>query len=105
MQKQLWNDQWTLQKPGAGPMMALFMGGAEGDPVAVPHDAMIYEKRSQSTKNGHQTGFYPGGCYTYVKRFFAPEDWRDKTVLLEFEGVYQNVRQRHLSGREPAGGG
>ena len=87
MQKQLWNDQWTLLKPGAGPMLALFMGGAEGDPVAVPHDAMIYEKRSQSTKNGHQTGFYPGGCYTYVKRFFAPEDWRDKTVLLEFEGV------------------
>ncbi len=92
MQKQLWNDQWTLLKPGAGPMMALFMGGAEGDPVAIPHDAMIYEKRSQSTKNGHQTGFYPGGCYTYVKRFFAPEDWRDKTVLLEFEGVYQNAR-------------
>lgn len=46
MQKQLWNDQWTLLKPGAGPMMALFMGGAEGDPVAIPHDAMIYEKRS-----------------------------------------------------------
>lgn len=92
MKKQLWNDGWTLLKPGANPMMAMFMGGSGADPVALPHDAMIHEKRTQSTKNGHQTGFYPGGCYTYVKSFFAPEDWQDKTVLLEFEGVYQNAR-------------
>lgn len=92
MQKQLWNDNWTLLKPGANPMMALFMPGAGEEPVAIPHDAMIHEQRVESTKNGHQTGFYPGGCYTYTKRFFVPEDWRDKTVLLEFEGVYQNAR-------------
>ena len=92
MQKQKWNQDWTLLKPGANPMMALFMGGAGSDPVAIPHDAMMHEERTQSTKNGHQTGFYPGGCYTYVKSFFAPEDWWDKTVLLEFEGVYQNAR-------------
>lgn len=92
MRKQTWNQNWALQKPGANPMMALFMGGAGADSVAIPHDAMIHEQRSQENKNGHQTGFYPGGCYTYMKRFAAPEDWRDKTVLLEFEGVYQNAR-------------
>lgn len=92
MRKQTWNQNWALQKPGANPMMALFMGGAGADPVAIPHDAMVHEQRSQENKNGHQTGFYPGGYYTYTKRFTAPEDWRDKTVLLEFEGVYQNAR-------------
>ncbi len=92
MQKRKWNDNWTLLKPGANPMMALFMGSAGADPVTLPHDAMIHERRSQENKNGHQTGFYPGGCYTYIKSFHAPEDWREKTVLLEFEGVYQNAR-------------
>lgn len=92
MQKQKWNDSWALLKPGANPLMALFTGGACADPVAIPHDAMIHEQRAEATKNGHQTGFYPGGCYTYQKHFFAPEDWRGKTVLLEFEGVYQNAR-------------
>lgn len=92
MQKQTWNDNWSLLKPGANPMMALFMGGAGADPVALPHDAMIHEARVETCKNGHQTGFYPGGCYTYIKSFFAPEEWRDKTVLIEFEGVYQNAR-------------
>lgn len=92
MQKQQWNQDWSLLKPGANPMMAMFLGGAAADPAAIPHDAMIHEERVETTKNGHQTGFYPGGCYTYVKSFFAPEDWRDKTVLLEFEGVYQNAR-------------
>ncbi len=92
MQKQTWNGNWSLLKPGANPMMALFMGGAGADPVALPHDAMIHEERVETCKNGHQTGFYPGGCYTYTKSFFAPEDWREKTVQIEFEGVYQNAR-------------
>ncbi len=47
MQKRKWNDNWTLLKPGANPMMALFMGSAGADPVTLPHDAMIHERRSQ----------------------------------------------------------
>lgn len=55
--------------------------------VRLPHDAMIHEERTPDTKNGHQTGFYPGGFYTYVKELDVPEEWEGKKILLEFEGI------------------
>lgn len=35
--------------------------------IDLPHDAMIYQERTPATANAHQTGFYPGGEYTYMK--------------------------------------
>ena len=61
-----------------------------GQPVTLPHDAMIQEKRSADASNGGH-GYFPGGVYTYEKTFFAPLEWEDKTVLVEFEGVYKNA--------------
>ncbi len=92
MIRQNWNESWMFLKPGENPMMAAMMGGGQANTVTLPHDAMIHEERTQHTKNQHQTGFYPGGCYTYMKSFQAPADWAEKTVLLEFEGVYENAR-------------
>lgn len=92
MLRERWNNGWNLTKPGLNPMMAAMQGTDAADPVTLPHDAMIHEERTQATKNQHQTGFYPGGCYTYSKAFPVPEEWKEKTVLLEFEGVYQNAR-------------
>lgn len=53
---------------------------------------MIREKRSADCPAGAQSGFYPGGNYSYEKEFFAPEDWSGKDVFLEFEGVYGRVK-------------
>ncbi len=92
MIRKKWNDSWKVSKPGASPMMEAVQGGAKAaTAVTLPHDAMIHEKRTQETKNKHQTGFYPGGIYYYTKSFEAPEEWQDKTVSLEFEGVYTNA--------------
>lgn len=60
--------------------------------IHLPHDAMIHEKRIPDTKNGSQTGFYPGNVYTYIKRLDVPAEWEGKSVTLEFEGVYSNAR-------------
>lgn len=57
--------------------------------INVPHDYSIIQKRSES--EDYNNGFFPGGEGYYVKRFFAPEGWEDKTVLLEFEGIYMNA--------------
>lgn len=93
MRRERWNNGWTVTKSGGNPMMEAMTGrGGKAEKIILPHDAMIHEERTQATKNQHQTGFYPGGCYTYSKSFEAPEEWRGKTVLLEFEGVYQNAR-------------
>ncbi len=64
-------------------------GAATVGPVILPYDAMLVEARDPDTKNGGNTGFYPGGIYRYTKSFFAPADWAGKTVVLEFEGVYE----------------
>ena len=46
--------------------------GATVGPVTVPYDAMLFEQRDPGTRNSHNTGFYPGGVYTYSKTFAAP---------------------------------
>ena len=61
-----------------------------GAPVTLPHDAMIRERRSADTSNGGH-GYFPGGVYTYEKKFNTPADWEGKTVITEFEGVYKNA--------------
>lgn len=64
----------------------------EADRVSVPlpHDAMIHEQRAADAPGGSGHGYFPGGIYVYEKTFTAPADWADKTVLLEFEGVYHH---------------
>ena len=52
---------------------------------------MVHEERTPDTENGTQTGYWPGGLYTYTKKLHAPEEWRDKTAILEFEGVYMTA--------------
>lgn len=64
-------------------------GSETAQPVTLPHDAQITEKRdAAASDSGH--GYFPGGVYTYKKVFTAPRDWEGKKVLLEFEGVYKN---------------
>lgn len=60
-------------------------------PVTLPHDAMRSEQRGNGSVGENNTGWYAGGDYEYTKRFPAPEEWRGKTLLLEFEGVYHNA--------------
>lgn len=58
----------------------------------LPYDAMIREKRDKECPAGAQSGFYPGGVYTYEKSFLAPEEWKNQDVVLEFEGIYGTAR-------------
>lgn len=84
MKKESFNKDWTCN----------------GKPVTLPHDAQITEKRGADVSDGGH-GYFPGGIYTYEKRFLAPEAWADKTVILEFEGVYKNATVS-LNGKEIA---
>ncbi len=67
-------------------------------PVQLPHDAMIHEMRTEDTPNQSQTGFYPGKQYVYTKSFAVPMVWKEKTVYIEFEGIYQTAMV-YLNGR------
>jgi len=75
-------------------------------PITLPHDAMIFEKRAPEVKNSYHSGYFPGGPYRYSKTFVAPEEYCDKHVTFEFEGVYMNSEvyiNGQLAGRRPSG--
>ncbi len=59
--------------------------------VALPHDAAIYEKRTADSDGGVNTGWYEGHDYEYVKAFDVPDNYKDKVITFEFEGVYHNA--------------
>lgn len=60
--------------------------------VTLPHDAMIYEKRTPDSPGGKNTGWYEGYDYVYEKKFAVPEEWKEKNVVFEFESVYRNPK-------------
>jgi len=71
-------------------------------PIALPHDAMLAEQRSPDGKTGHAGGFFPGGVYIYEKTFELPGNAEEKTLLFEFEGVYQRSKV-FINGKEAGG--
>ncbi|MFK4342826.1 MULTISPECIES: glycoside hydrolase family 2 TIM barrel-domain containing protein [unclassified Paenibacillus] len=57
--------------------------------VTLPHDAMWEKER---LKDGSPSiACYPEGEYEYKKSFFVPEEYRNKRVTIEFEGVYNQA--------------
>lgn len=66
----------------------------DGIPVEtdLPHDAMLAETRDRICRNGVNTGYFPGGKYRYEKRFVLEEAAVGKSIVLHFEGVYQNCK-------------
>jgi hypothetical protein len=99
MIRESFNRHWFVSKAGASASAAI-------GPITVPYDAMLFEERDPDTKNGGNTGFFPGGVYRYTKQFDAPEEWRDQTVIVEFEGVYERSEvsvNGHRVGGRPSG--
>ena len=65
--------------------------GEEKHPVILPHDAMQLQQRDPEAKSGSGCAYFPGGFYTYEKRWTVPADCKDKQLILHFEGVYRNT--------------
>lgn len=82
MRKVDFNEGWTCR--------CLTRDEAEY-PVALPHDAMWSEARTEASKGENNIGWFEGGDYEYRKLFFVSEDDRAKKILIEFEGVYHNA--------------
>ena len=91
MIRQSFNAGWT-----AGPGLTAFASivGAAGTnrpTVTLPYDVVRDLPRAADTVDGAATGFFPDGFYEYRKTFDVPEEYRDRTVILEFEGVYRDA--------------
>ena len=92
MQCHNFNKDWTFEKADQADRLKAFYGNSNAVAVTLPHDAMIREKRDKDCPSGAQSGFYPGGVYTYEKKFMAQNEWKKQDVFLEFEGIYGIAR-------------
>ena len=63
-----------------------------GKEVTLPHDAMLEERREADCRNGVNSGYFPGGKYTYDKDFEISDTNIGKKIVLHFEAVYQNSK-------------
>lgn len=88
MIRKSFNDGWTV-----GPNTGFFnmAPGEQPRPVNLPYDAMLMKPRNGNATSGYKKGFFAEGSYDYVKKFFVPEEYKDKRVTFEFEGVYMNA--------------
>ena len=98
MKRSDWNQGWEFRK--VADEMGRRLGDGPWRAVALPHDAMVHERRDPSTRNAYNTGYYPGGEYEYRRRFEADGDACGVSLaaedadpwLLEFEGIYPGAR-------------
>ena len=69
-----WNEGWLFYRGDDAPV-----------PVCLPHDAMLLEPRDAKCRNGVNSGYFPGGKYTYEKHFqVSPEDLGQFIALTAF---------------------
>jgi len=64
---------------------------ASAKKVDLPHDAMLLEKRSIESPAGKGGAWFLGGDYAYEKEFEVLNEWVDKKIVFELEGVYKDA--------------
>ena len=83
------HDGWTV-----GPKLGAFeapTGESAARSVTLPHDAIRDLPRAADSSQGVHTGYHPGGSFEYATSLDVPAEWREKSVSLEFEGVYRDA--------------
>lgn len=89
MVKQSFNHEWTVGEKAS----VTDLSGVKGEirSVTLPHDAAFDQQRDPEIPDGYQKGYFPDKAYQYEKKFVAPEEWAEKTVYVEFEGVFRDA--------------
>jgi beta-galactosidase len=82
------------------------IGDADWREVDLPHDWSIELERDPDEPSGSAGGYFPTGVGWYHKGLSVPEEWRGRSLIVEFEGVYMNAEvwlDEHFLGRHPYG--
>ena len=62
-----------------------------GEPVTLPHDAMLSEPRTAIAEGGLNVSWFEGRDYVYTKKFTMTQEELQQHYILEFEGVYRKA--------------
>lgn len=100
------NDGWNFQLGDNKLASAADFADADWEQVKVPHDWSIEGKIEKSNPSGRHGGYYPCGVGYYLKSFAFDNTWKDKQILITFDGVMSNsevwINEYHL-GKRPNG--
>nr|AGU09728.1 Glycosyl hydrolases family 2, TIM barrel domain [uncultured organism] len=105
MERLSFNDDWAI-RPSTSPFLEVLGYAQESAPVTLPHDALLAQQRSADNVPGALTGFHGDGTIEYVKVLQVPDDWKDRRVELQFDGVYRGAMvfvNEALVGQRPYG--
>ena len=84
------NDGWSVREK-TSIFEALQGGAAEAVPVRLPHDALIHRDRSGAAGRTSHSGYFPSATVEYSKALDIPEEYRNKRVTLELQGVHRDA--------------
>jgi beta-galactosidase len=106
MQKLSYNSDWRFFLGDPDHQVMMDPENEAWRSLELPHDWSIELDRDPAAPSTASGGFFPMGRAWYQKTIDAPEDWRGKKVLIEFEGVYMNAEiwvNENFLGRHPFG--
>lgn len=85
----LFNDGWKFSLSDPSDAESTSFNDGSWDAVTLPHDFSI--SQNFTTSGEAESGFLPGGTGWYRKSFTVPSGCDGKSVILSFDGVYQNA--------------
>lgn len=90
MERKSLNDGWRFR---LGKSLAFEEPGAvyQWRNITLPHDFMIESTPTEEAPARGFSGYFDGGLGVYEKQLFAPENWKGKKIILQFDGVYKNA--------------
>jgi len=105
VERRSFNDGW-LAGHKAGPFDNSAGALPPARAVTLPYDIVRDLPRSADSAQGSHNGYFPGGHFEYAKTFDVPDEYRDKVVTIEFEGVYRDAMvfiNGEFAGQRPNG--
>jgi beta-galactosidase len=83
------NKDWKFIQDDPENAQEISFDDSQWESISIPHDYSITQEYSNS--NEAESGFLPGGTGWYRKTFTLPADYAGKTLVLNFDGVYNHA--------------
>ncbi len=90
LRKIKFNNGWKFSLGDSPKASQVEFDDSTWKPVRIPHDWSIEGEIDRNNPSGAQGGFYPGGVGYYRKSFEFDKKWKDKKVLITFDGIMSN---------------
>src|SRR5699024_5259252 len=93
----LFNENWKFHRGDVENAQDVNYNDTTWENINLPHDYSIDQEFT--TSGEAESGFLPGGVGWYRKSFVVPEKYKDKQLMVEFDGAYMNA-EVYLNGKK-----